>query len=133
MAPLTFDTGALIAAQRNERAIWRLWKESIERSEVPLVPAGALAQAWRGARSARLTQFLTRCELIPLDEVLSKAAGELLAASRTNDAIDASVVVTAARARAMIVTSDPSDMRRLTAYVEGVGVMDLRRAGRATK
>lgn len=126
MAPLSFDAGALIAAQRNERRIWWVWKEALARGDVPTVPAAALAQAWRGARSARLAQLLLECEVVPLDESLAKEAGKLLASSKTIDAVDASVVAAAARSRSTIITSDPADLKHLAAHVTGVTILDLR-------
>jgi len=64
--------------------------------------------------------------VVPLDEGLAKEAGKLLASSKTNDAVDASVVAGAVRTRSTIVTSDPKDLRRLAAHVNGVTVLDLR-------
>lgn len=51
--------------------------------------------------------------VIPLDEALSRAAGELCGVTGTADVIDASVVLVAREHRDIIVTSDPSDLRRL--------------------
>ncbi|MGZ4103972.1 MAG: PIN domain-containing protein [Actinomycetota bacterium] len=133
MAGLTLDSGALIAAQRNERRIWNLLRETVAQGVVVSVPAAALAQVWRGSPSARLAQVLGNSEVVPIDEVLAKRTGELLAVSKTSDVADASVVVTAARTSATIVTSDPDDMRRLTAHVSGVEVLDLKELPRVKK
>jgi hypothetical protein len=51
--------------------------------------------------------------LLMLDEHLSRSCGELCAATRTSDVIDASVVVLARERRDSIVTSDPENMQRL--------------------
>jgi len=45
---VTYDTGALIAADRDERRLWARHRALFTRREVPVVPAPVLAQAWRG-------------------------------------------------------------------------------------
>ena len=52
-------------------------------------------------------------EIIPLDEQLARACGELCGATNTSDIIDASVVILARTRHDYIVTSDPYDLRRL--------------------
>jgi hypothetical protein len=49
----------------------------------------------------------------PLDRVLAEASGALCGRAGTRDVIDASVVLTAKRERATVVTSDPDDLKRL--------------------
>jgi hypothetical protein len=49
----------------------------------------------------------------PLDRVLAEASGALCGLTGTRDVIDASVVLTAKHERAVVVTSDPDDLRRL--------------------
>jgi len=131
---LSLDAGALIAAERDDRPMWAFMKAVRADGVVPQVPAGALAQAWRGGvRSARLAQFLVDCAIVPLDDELAKHSGELLANSRSVDAVDASVVVTAARVGGVVVTSDPVDLLRLAAHVKGVRILDLRELGKPKK
>jgi hypothetical protein len=80
------------------------------------VPAGVVAQAWRGGRrQVVLSRFLrgTEVRVVPLDERRARAAGELCAATGTADVIGASVVLVAREHRDNIVTSDPTDLRRL--------------------
>ncbi|HEY1537348.1 MAG TPA: hypothetical protein VGF76_25180 [Polyangiaceae bacterium] len=80
------------------------------------VSAGALGQAWRdGRRQANLARFTrgTEVEVIPLDDNLSRACGELLAATGTSDVVDASVVLVARSREASIITSDIKDLARL--------------------
>jgi len=112
---LTFDTGALIAAERSDRSgrlVWWFYEEAIERGGIITVPAPALAQAWRG-NSTPISRMLKGCDIEPLDERIAKRAGELLAKSRTADVIDAVVVVGAAIRGDAIVTSDRQDVERL--------------------
>jgi tagatose-1,6-bisphosphate aldolase len=54
----------------------------------------------------------------PLDEVLAEAAGVLCGRAGTSDVIDASVVLQARRERALLLTSDVDDMRRLDPGVD---------------
>jgi hypothetical protein len=111
---LVLDSGALIALERNDRAMWRRLKASQLRNEVPLSHGGAVGQAWRGhgPRQALLARALASIDVRHLDESLGRAAGELLAASRRYDVIDAALVLLASDGD-YIVTSDPDDLEPL--------------------
>ena len=52
-------------------------------------------------------------EMIPVDERLAHPSGERCGATNTSDIIGASVVILARERKDAIVTSDPSDLRRL--------------------
>jgi len=45
---LTYDTGALVAADRDDRLVWSLHRAALMRGLPPVVPAGVLAEGWRG-------------------------------------------------------------------------------------
>ena len=45
---VTYDTGALIAADRGERRMWARHRALLTLREVPTVPAPVVAQSWRG-------------------------------------------------------------------------------------
>lgn len=122
---MTLDTGALIAGERNERSFWAFWSESVAREIVPVIPAAALAQAWRGPRQARLAQIVNACTVEPLDEPLAKSAGELCAKAKVSDIVDASVIASAALRGDAVLTSDPRDLRRLASHASGVEVIRL--------
>lgn len=113
---LTLDAGALIALERSDRRILAWIDETLEAGLGLAVPAGALAQVWRdGAHQVRLVRLLgsSAVELCALDGQRAREAGALCGLRRTNDVIDASVVL-CARARGHVVaTSDPFDLRRL--------------------
>lgn len=112
-AGLTLDTGALIAADRNDRRIWTLLKESALRDAVVTVPPVVLAQAWRG-NHPRMAQALQGCRFdLVFSDYSAKRVGVLLAESRTTDVVDAIVVVGAIERYDSIVTSDPKDIERL--------------------
>jgi predicted nucleic acid-binding protein len=112
--PFVYDAGALIAAESGSRKMLAVHADAIHSRREIAVPAPVLAQAWRGgARQAQLTRVLTACRIDETSTKLAKAAGVLLGVSRTSDAVDAIVVATALALRAIVVTSDPDDLRRL--------------------
>jgi predicted nucleic acid-binding protein len=51
--------------------------------------------------------------IVPLDRAHAEACGILCARTRTKDIIDASVVLVARQHNALVVTSDPDDLRAL--------------------
>lgn len=111
---LVLDTGALVALERNDRAIWRRLKAASLVGESPVSHGGVVGQAWRGRgpRQALLAKALAGIEVRPLDDALGRAAGELLGRSRRNDVIDAALVLLANDGD-HIVTSDPNDIEPL--------------------
>ena len=117
MTGVTLDTGALVAADRNDRSVWALVGEWGARGTVVIVPAGCLAQAWRnGSRQALLARLLNACDVDDLTEPAAREVGLLLGASRTADVVDAHVVVGAVRRGDIVVTSDPDDIFALIAH-----------------
>ena len=113
---LILDRGALIALERNDRAMWRRLKGAQLRGEVPISHGGVVGQVWRGRgpREALLAKVLAGTEVRALDELAGRAAGELLSLAAKSDVIDAALVLLAADGD-HIVTSDPDDIRRLAA------------------
>lgn len=108
---ITYDTGALVAAERNDRRMWALHAGYLAEGVVPVVPAGVLAEAWHGGgRQARLAQLLAMCEVEDLNETRARAVGVLAAAARHEDVVDVSVVEGAVRRGDGIVTTDPRDI-----------------------
>ena len=126
MAGITLDAGALIAAERNDRDFWAFYKDATQEGVVMNVPAGVLAQVWRGAEQARLAQLINSCYVVPLGEELAKAAGLLCGLTGTSDVVDSSVVAAAARRGDAVLTSDPRDIRKLATAAGGVAVISLR-------
>jgi hypothetical protein len=115
----TYDTGALLAAEAHRRELWVLHARSLLRGERPVVPAGVLAQAWRGGPQAALSRLLSGCRIEELDEPRARAAGIVCARSGTRDIVDA-VVVAGALARAdLVVTSDADDLTRISSALGG--------------
>src|SRR5215472_2450792 len=115
-AGITLDTGALIALDRGDKRMIALLYQALAQGCTFRVPSGVVGQAWRDGRvQVTLARFLRidEVEIIPLDEHLARACGELCGATGTADIIDASVVILARERGDPIVTSDPHDLRRL--------------------
>jgi len=113
---VVLDAGALIAFERGNARMRALVREALKNGARLIIPAGVLAQAWRGdARQAPLRALTKGPTTVvpPLDEVLAEAAGVLCGRAGTSDVIDASVVLVARRERAVVVTSDVDDLHRL--------------------
>ena len=113
MAGITYDAGALIAAERNDRRLWALHRRALERGIVPTVPAGVLAQGWRGGPQAQMSRLLAGCRIEDFDEARARSAGAACGVAGTSDVVDAAVVVGAAARRNLVVTSDPGDLTLL--------------------
>jgi hypothetical protein len=118
MTALVLDTGALIALDRNDRTAWAILRNAADDSAQVSVPAGVVAQAWRGgSRQALLSRALTHCDEVPLEGSLARATGLLCGRAGTADIVDASVaLVAAARSQTgptALITSDPTDLRHL--------------------
>jgi hypothetical protein len=111
---LVLDTGALIALERNDRAMWRRFKLALLAEQPPVSHGAVVGQAWRGRgpRQSLLAKALGAIEIRGVDEGLGRAAGELLAAAKTDDVVDAAVVLLASDGD-VIVTSDPDDLEHL--------------------
>ena len=111
---LVLDTGALIALERNDPAMWRRWKSALQAGSIAVTHGGVVGQAWRGTgpRHALLSRALAGIDVRPLDEPLGRAAGELLARAGGADVIDAALVLLA-EDDDLIVTSDPDDLEPL--------------------
>jgi hypothetical protein len=88
MPGVTYDTGALIAAERNDRRMWALHAGFLAEEVVPTVPAAVLAEAWRGgSRQASLARFLALCAIDPLTEQQGKGVGVLAGRADHDDIV----------------------------------------------
>lgn len=108
------DAGALIALERNDRAMWQRLKLALLAREAPLSHGGIVGQVWRGrgSRQALLAKALDVIDIRRIDAVLGRAAGELLARAKQQDVIDAALVLLANDGD-QIITSDPDDLAPL--------------------
>lgn len=111
---LVLDSGALIALEKNNRAMWTRLKAASLAGDVPASHGGVVGQAWRGRgpRHALLSKALSGIEVHAIDEDRGRAAGELLGLARAEDVIDAALVLLADEGD-RIVTSDPEDIETL--------------------
>lgn len=113
---LTLDAGALIALESSSRPLLALIDQLQRTGRSIAVPAGALAQAWRGSpRQHELMLLLggEGVEIPALDSRQAVAIGVMLALMGGSDVVDASVVLTARERQHWVVTSDADDLRRL--------------------
>jgi len=113
---ITYDAGALIAADRAERRIWARHRALLALREVPTVPAPVVAQSWRaGGRQALLARLLAGCDVETLDDGQARAVGSLAARAATTDIVDVCVVEGAMRRHDLVVSSDPGDLQAIAA------------------
>ncbi|MGH8896056.1 MAG: PIN domain-containing protein [Egibacteraceae bacterium] len=116
MSGATLDAGALIAFERNERAVVSLVARAYERGDRLAVPAGVVAQTWRnGGRQVRLVRLLAApiTEVVPLDDRTARAVGQLCGITDTSDVVDVSVVWCARERGHPVLTSDGDDLRKI--------------------
>jgi predicted nucleic acid-binding protein len=114
MRGVTYDAGALVAAERNDRRMWALHAGFLEEEIAPTVPAPVLAQVWRGgSKQASLSRLLALCQVEPMTEEQARAVGRLADRSRHKDVVDLAVVEGALRRKDAIVTSDLQDIGRI--------------------
>jgi predicted nucleic acid-binding protein len=111
---LTYDSGALIAAERADPRMWAIHRKALAREVMPVVPAGVLTEVYRSARQANLARLLSGCRVEPLDEDKARWAGTLLGrCSVSPDAVDASVAEGALRRGDAVVTGNAEHIRAL--------------------
>ena len=109
MNGVTYDTGALIAGDRNDRRMWALHAGFLAVEAVVTVPAPVVAEAWRGgARQANLARLLALCEVEDLSYAQARDVGILAGKANHDDIVDVSVVEGAARRRDAVITSNPT-------------------------
>ena len=114
---ITYDTGALIAADRAERRIWARHRALLALREVPTVPAPVVAQSWRGGRQALLARLLAGCDVEALDDGQARSVGSLAGRAATTDIVDVCVVEGAIRRHDLVLSSDPDDLQAIAAAV----------------
>jgi hypothetical protein len=114
VAGVTYDTGALVAAERNDRRMWALHAGFLAEEVEPVVPAPVLAEAWRGgARQASLARLLALCAVEEMTEEQAKRVGVLAGKAQHDDIVDVTVVEGAARRGDGIVASNRTHIRKI--------------------
>ena len=123
--PVVLDAGALIALGRRDRAMLAI-VAVIVRDKIPTyVPAGVVAQVWRGEARQHGIAVLLRSDAIrvcPLDHETAREIGVLLGRTKASDVTDAHVALLAASARGKVYTSDPGDIAAIdpSLHIEAV-------------
>jgi predicted nucleic acid-binding protein len=119
---VTFDTGVLIALERRKAGALALLRACrLSRAKIT-IPANVVAEWWRGEH-----RVLLECGSVdPMSAQLAERAGELLARTGKANAVDASVVASAATRGDLVVTSDPHDLRELARHAPGVTIEALK-------
>ena len=114
MTSLILDAGALVAFDRDDRAmIARL--QAARRHGLELRSnAMVVAQVWRDphGRQTQLARLLRAVDVRGVDHQAGREAGILLGKTNSSDPIDATVVLLAAPGD-RILTGDPADLTKL--------------------
>lgn len=110
---ITLDTGALLALERGSGPMRALLRRAREQSLAIAVPAGVVAQAWRGGpRQARVARLLAAKDVdIPaLDDITARAVGLVCGRTGHPDVVDVHVALHAREHDHRVVTSDEGDI-----------------------
>jgi hypothetical protein len=127
---LTLDSGALIKLESGDEYVRALLSGALAAGSPLAVPAGVIAQTWRGGpRMARIARLLgdETVEVVDVDGPVAKAIGLLSARSGHPDVVDVSVALCAAERRHAIVTTDPDDLTKVNPNLELITIPDLAR------
>lgn len=118
---ITFDTGVLIALERRQAGALALLK-ACRLSRAPItLPASVVTEWWRGSHRSLLEIGVVE----PLTPTLAESAGLLLAKTRGNNAIDATVVASAAQRGDLVATGDLRDLRELAVFARNVTIVSI--------
>ena len=114
MTALVLDAGALIAIDRDDRAMAARLRAALDAGMGLRTHAMVIAQVWRDplGRQAGFARLLHAVEIVDIDDQLGRAAGALCGATGTSDPIDAAVALIA-NPGDNIITSDPDDLSLL--------------------
>jgi predicted nucleic acid-binding protein len=117
---LVLDAEALSKLAADDAAAYAHAKAAHSRHSSLVTAASTLSEVLRGTpRDARIHRVLSRVEIVPIDKQAGLAAGELLGRTGLSGhrcALDAllAVVALAQPRPAVLLTSDPADLARLT-------------------
>ncbi|MCL2723842.1 MAG: hypothetical protein FWD69_05335 [Polyangiaceae bacterium] len=124
MMPLTFDTGALLALERNRQRMVAVFKTAFADKTPIYVPSMCVVEWWRGRTDLR-EKILASVIVEHTDNALVRLTGEALAAVPSATSIDAIVMATAARRGGTVFTSDVEDLLRLQTVFPTVRVLGV--------
>lgn len=121
----TFDTGMLIALERRKPRATEALRAIVRRGLLPVVPAVAYAEWWRGRTDLR-EEILAMVVVEDMSAPLCRAAGEALGAVRGASLADAVVMASASlRGGGVVYTSDADDLQRLQRHFPMVLVLSV--------
>lgn len=118
--PLLLDAGALIKAEKDTRSKTHInvW-EAYGNERTVLLPTVVLAQVWRDTeRQHGLRALCGSCKRLGFPTRMARRVGGLLKAAGTSDIVDAMVVLAAIEHEAVVLTSDPKDLKALVEAAE---------------
>jgi len=114
---LTLDTGALLALDHPSKAVIMQARldEARRRGAAICVPAGVVAQAWRGPRQVRMARLIKSSDVdIALMTLrVARTVGAICATTGHTDVVDVHVALCARDRHHAVVTSDPDDIARI--------------------
>ena len=119
---VTFDTGVLVALERRHAGALALLRACRLSRATITIPAAVVTEWWRGSHRA----LLESGQVEALTPELAEQAGELLASTGGSNAVDATVIASAAQRGDLVATGDEHDLRELARFVSGVTVERLR-------
>jgi hypothetical protein len=114
---VVYDSGLVVAADRNDREVWADHRARLEVGVVPVTTAPVVAQVSRSPGQAQLRRFLRGCDIVGFRPEEAHEVGGLLAQAGSSDIVDAHVVLTAGRSRSTVLTSDEEDLQQLSNYL----------------
>lgn len=108
---VVYDAGALIAAERSDRAVWADHRARLELGLVPLTTAPVVSRVSRSGRQVQLRRFLRGCDVVAFHDEEAHEVGALAGRSGSNDVVDVHAVATAHRVGYGVATSDEGDLK----------------------
>jgi hypothetical protein len=114
MSAIVLDAGALVAVDRDDRAMIARLRAAEEHGLELRTNAMVVAQVWRDprGRQVHLARLLQAIDVRHVDHQAGRDAGILLGQAGTADPVDATVVLLAGPGD-RILTSDPVDLTKL--------------------
>jgi len=122
---VVLDAGALIALERRDARVIALTGELVTNRIAARVPAGVVAEVWRGSPRQHAVARLLRTGAVQVEgmsEGVALRIGLLLAATGASDVVDGHVALLARSLGAPVITSDADDLRRIDASLRLITV-----------
>jgi hypothetical protein len=115
---VAYDAAVLIAADRNDRAVWAEHRVRLEHGLLPVTTAPVVSQVSRSPRQVQLRRFLRGCRVAAFAATQAHEVGALLGTAGSADVVDGHLVAVAAEAAATVLTGDVDDLNRLSVCLE---------------